>query len=92
MLEALSMYEQLQYGQLVRVYPNLVKRLKQHFSTLKECGNVGMIIGCNGYIWIVSASDQMNRQVSKKEKEKREMPRIQAVSVSAHNSGGVSGH
>ena len=62
MLEGLSMFKQLQYGQLVRVYPNLVKRLKQHFSTLKECGNIGMIIGCNGYIWIVSASDQTKQK------------------------------
>lgn len=62
MLEGLSTYKQLQYGQLVRVYPNLVKRLKQHFSTLEECGSVGMIIGCNGYIWIVSASDQTKQK------------------------------
>ncbi|KAH7282553.1 hypothetical protein KP509_35G036300 [Ceratopteris richardii] len=51
-------YGKLTNGQLVKVPPYLVKRLKQHFHNLKSCA-VDMIIGCNGYIWICAAVDSL---------------------------------
>ncbi|BBM97698.1 exosome complex component RRP4 [Marchantia polymorpha subsp. ruderalis] len=44
-------YGKLESGQLVKVAPYLIKRLKQHFHQLKQYG-VQMILGCNGYVWI----------------------------------------
>ncbi|CAM6090404.1 unnamed protein product [Calypogeia fissa] len=44
-------YGKLENGQLVKVAPYLIKRLKQHFHQLKQYG-VQMIIGCNGYVWV----------------------------------------
>lgn len=48
---------QLENGQLVKVAAYLVKRLKQHFHSLKQYG-VDMIIGCNGYIWIAASFEE----------------------------------
>ena len=53
---------QLGNGQLVKVAAYLVKRLKQHFHSLKQYG-VDMIIGCNGYIWIAVSSDEKTLDV-----------------------------
>ncbi|KAL3701027.1 hypothetical protein R1sor_019049 [Riccia sorocarpa] len=44
-------YGKLENGQLVKVSPYLIKRLKQHFHQLKQYG-VQLILGCNGYVWI----------------------------------------
>lgn len=46
---------QLGNGQLVRVAPYLIKRLKQHFHQLKDLG-VDLILGCNGFIWVSAAA------------------------------------
>ncbi|KAH8830735.1 exosome complex exonuclease rrp4 [Flagelloscypha sp. PMI_526] len=43
-------YGKLRNGQLVRVPPLLVRRLKSHFVTL-PCG-VDLILALNGYIWV----------------------------------------
>lgn len=47
-------YGKLQGGQLVTVAPYLIKRLKQHFVALAAPLDVGIILGCNGYVWIGS--------------------------------------
>eukprot|EP00271_Cylindrocystis_brebissonii_P016426 TRINITY_DN39970_c0_g1_i1.p1 TRINITY_DN39970_c0_g1~~TRINITY_DN39970_c0_g1_i1.p1 ORF type:complete len:406 (-),score=83.55 TRINITY_DN39970_c0_g1_i1:247-1464(-) len=44
-------YGKLEGGQLVRVPPYLIRRLKHHFCTLEPPG-VGVILGCNGYVWV----------------------------------------
>ena len=46
-------YGKLANGQFVRVRPSLIKRLKQHFFTLKSCG-VDVVLGMNGYIFITA--------------------------------------
>jgi exosome complex component RRP4 len=38
-------------GQLLTVPPYLVKRKKQYFHHLEQY-NVGLILGCNGFIWV----------------------------------------
>jgi exosome complex component RRP4 len=43
-------YGKLENGQLVRVPPMLVKRLKKHHVVL-PCG-VEVVVGCNGFVWI----------------------------------------
>ncbi|CAG9575615.1 unnamed protein product [Danaus chrysippus] len=43
-------YGKLSQGVLVKVFPSLIKRRKNHFHNL-PCG-VSIIIGNNGYIWI----------------------------------------
>ena len=49
-------YGRLSRGQLVRVPPTLVKRVKQHFHRLDpaECGgaDVEVLLGCNGFVWV----------------------------------------
>eukprot|EP00898_Chlorokybus_atmophyticus_P006843 jgi/Chlat1/715/Chrsp104S01205 len=49
-------YGKLERGQLVRVPPSLVKRLKQHFHYLEPC-DVDAIFGVNGFIWICEHRD-----------------------------------
>eukprot|EP00899_Mesostigma_viride_P011876 jgi/Mesvir1/2068/Mv02322-RA.1 len=44
-------YGKLTGGQLVKVPPSLIKRLKQHFHVLAHC-QVQVILGCNGLVWI----------------------------------------
>lgn len=44
------MFFQLSQGTLVKVFPSLIKRRKNHFHNL-PCG-VSVIIGNNGFIWI----------------------------------------
>ncbi|GBG80774.1 hypothetical protein CBR_g31328 [Chara braunii] len=44
-------YGKLENGQLVTVPPYVIKRIKQHFQSLEECG-VDVILGCNGYVWV----------------------------------------
>lgn len=51
---------QLGNGQLVKVAPYLIKRLKQHFHQLKDLG-VDLILGCNGFIWISATSASGNK-------------------------------
>ncbi|XP_059047506.1 exosome complex component RRP4 [Achroia grisella] len=43
-------YGKLSQGTLVKVYPSLIKRRKNHFHNL-PCG-IAVIMGNNGYIWI----------------------------------------
>ncbi|KAG6462989.1 hypothetical protein O3G_MSEX013583 [Manduca sexta] len=43
-------YGKLSQGVLIKVFPSLIKRRKNHFHNL-ACG-VSVIIGNNGYIWI----------------------------------------
>jgi exosome complex component RRP4 len=59
---------QLENGQLVKVAAYLVKRLKQHFHSLKQYG-VDMIIGCNGYIWIAASSEEKTVDVQNSSSE-----------------------
>jgi exosome complex component RRP4 len=53
-------YGRLSRGQLVRVPPTLVKRVKQHFHRLDpaECGgaDVEVLLGCNGFVWVGAPS------------------------------------
>lgn len=44
-------YGRLSRGQLVCVPPVLIKRLKQHFSTLAG-HSVDVVLGCNGWVWV----------------------------------------
>ncbi|DBA68417.1 TPA: hypothetical protein ACH3X2_013719 [Trebouxia sp. C0005] len=44
-------YGKLANGQIVEVPPTLIKRQKQHFTTLEGTG-VQLIIGLNGIIWV----------------------------------------
>lgn len=53
-------YGKLGNGQLVKVAPYLIKRLKQHFHQLKDLG-VDLILGCNGFIWISATSASGNK-------------------------------
>ena len=62
---------QLENGQLVKVAAYLVKRLKQHFHSLKQYG-VDMIIGCNGYIWIAVSSEEKTLDVQNPSSNKTE--------------------
>ncbi|XP_026323996.1 exosome complex component RRP4 [Hyposmocoma kahamanoa] len=43
-------YGKLNQGTLVKVFPSLIKRRKNHFHSL-PCG-ISVIVGNNGYIWI----------------------------------------
>lgn len=54
-------YGRLSGGQLVRVMPTLVKRVKQHFHRLtkEQLGgdaDVEVLLGCNGFVWVGTAS------------------------------------
>ncbi|CAK4647994.1 hypothetical protein LEN26_006124 [Aphanomyces euteiches] len=44
-------YGKLENGQLIKVQPSLIKRLKQHMVQLPI--GVDVILGCNGYLWIM---------------------------------------
>ncbi|XP_026764593.1 exosome complex component RRP4 [Galleria mellonella] len=57
-------YGKLTQGTLVKVYPSLIKRRKNHFHNL-PCG-VAIIIGNNGYIWI---SPQNHEGVMEEQKD-----------------------
>ena len=59
-------FGKLENGQLATVPPTLVKRLKQHFVSLR-CG-VDLIVGCNGYIWI-----QQSEQLTAEEKQEEDV-------------------
>lgn len=50
-------YGKLANGQLVEVPPALIKRQKQHFTTLEGTG-VQLILGLNGVIWVTAESEQ----------------------------------
>lgn len=82
---------QLENGQLVKVAPYQIKRLKQHFHQLKQYG-VQMILGCNGYVWVSgippatpdssTASEPMRTaDLEAQEAEKVEMSKSFEVSV-----------
>eukprot|EP00740_Mantoniella_antarctica_P023538 CAMPEP_0198696882 /NCGR_PEP_ID=MMETSP1468-20131203/314437_1 /TAXON_ID=1461545 /ORGANISM="Mantoniella sp, Strain CCMP1436" /LENGTH=236 /DNA_ID=CAMNT_0044453357 /DNA_START=85 /DNA_END=792 /DNA_ORIENTATION=+ len=53
-------YGRLSGGQLVRVMPTLVKRVKQHFHRLTKeqlgGGDVEILLGCNGFVWVGTPS------------------------------------
>jgi exosome complex component RRP4 len=55
-------YGRLSGGQLVRVMPTLVKRVKQHFHRLSQeqlrgaGGDVEVLLGCNGFVWVGTPS------------------------------------
>ena len=57
---------------MLTVPPYLVRRRKQHFHHLEQCG-VDLILGCNGFIWVgehVEAKDDMvGDQASKLEQQ-----------------------
>ena len=57
---------------MLTVPPYLVRRRKQHFHHLEQCG-VDLILGCNGFIWVgehVEAKDDMvEDQASKLEQQ-----------------------
>ncbi|KAK7825303.1 exosome complex component rrp4 like protein [Quercus suber] len=65
-------YGKLERGQLLTVPPYLVRRRKQNFHHLEQCG-VDLILGCNGFIWVgehVEAKDDMvEDQASKLEQQ-----------------------
>ena len=44
-------YGRLSRGQLVKVPPRLVPRLKSHFCPLTSHG-VDVLLGCNGWLWV----------------------------------------
>jgi len=44
-------YGKLENGCFIQVYPSLIPRRKQHFSTLQDIG-VNIILGTNGWIWL----------------------------------------
>lgn len=50
MLNTICFKFQLGQGALIKVFPSLIKRRKNHFHHL-PCG-LSVIIGNNGYIWI----------------------------------------
>ena len=50
-------YGRLSGGQLVRVMPTLIKRVKQHFhrlsaEQLRASSDVEILLGCNGFVWV----------------------------------------
>jgi hypothetical protein len=46
-----SSLPQLERGQLVKVAPALIKRLKHHFHAVPEY-SAELVLGCNGFVWI----------------------------------------
>lgn len=54
-------YGKLENGVLVCVSPGLVKRLKQHFLTLRGC-NVDVILGLNGCIWLTESISSLRAE------------------------------
>ncbi|KAM3966748.1 exosome complex component Rrp4 [Aphomia sociella] len=50
-------YGKLPQGTLMKVFPSLIKRRKNHFHNL-PCG-VSVIIGNNGYVWISPQNQEM---------------------------------
>ncbi|KAL3146314.1 hypothetical protein ABBQ32_003010 [Trebouxia sp. C0010 RCD-2024] len=56
-------YGKLANGQIVEVPPNLIKRQKQHFTTLEGTG-VQLILGLNGVIWVSAESKQPPEQAN----------------------------
>lgn len=56
-------YGKLANGQIVEVPPNLIKRQKQHFTTLEGTG-VQLILGLNGVIWVSAGSKQPPEQAN----------------------------
>ena len=53
-------------GQLIRVMPTLVKRVKQHFHRLPKDqlggADVEVLLGCNGFVWVGSPSTATNSE------------------------------
>lgn len=54
-----SRYGLLKHGHLVEVSACLVKRQRQHMATFEEYG-VGIILGCNGLIWVGIPTDAVD--------------------------------
>lgn len=67
-------YGKLSQGILIKVFPSLIKRRKNHFHNL-PCG-ISVIIGNNGYIWI-SPQEKSNMV----EGEKDEIANIESQTV-----------
>ncbi|CAK9160112.1 unnamed protein product [Ilex paraguariensis] len=65
-------YGKLERGQLLTISPYLVKRQKQHFHHLEECG-IDLVLGCNGFIWVgehvESKDDAVEDQANKSEQQ-----------------------
>ncbi|CAH0722353.1 unnamed protein product, partial [Brenthis ino] len=70
-------YGKLSQGVLVKVFPSLIKRRKNHFHNL-PCG-ISIIIGNNGYIWI---SPQQQNIVVEQNKDEIENYEVQPISRS----------
>ncbi|XP_045760388.1 exosome complex component RRP4 [Maniola jurtina] len=64
-------YGKLSQGVLVKVFPSLIKRRKNHFHNL-PCG-VSIIIGNNGFIWISPQPPNMLTEADKDEVTNYEM-------------------
>lgn len=62
---------QLNQGTLVKVFPSLIKRRKNHFHSL-PCG-VSVIVGNNGYIWISPHKQDIAVEENKDEIENYEL-------------------
>ncbi|XP_048006089.1 exosome complex component RRP4 [Leguminivora glycinivorella] len=69
-------YGKLPQGMLVKVFPSLIKRRKNHFHNL-PCG-ISMIIGNNGYIWL---SPQRQDIMAEENKEEIQNYETQPVSL-----------
>ncbi|XP_053600741.1 exosome complex component RRP4 [Plodia interpunctella] len=70
-------YGKLTQGTLVKVFPSLIKRRKNHFHNL-PCG-VSVIIGNNGYVWI---STQKEETMMEEHKEDVDSCEVQPISRS----------
>jgi exosome complex component RRP4 len=57
-------YGKLENGVLITVPSALVKRMKQHFISLPKEVGIDMLVGCNGYIWIMrSIPDEWKQEL-----------------------------
>ncbi|VVC90936.1 unnamed protein product [Leptidea sinapis] len=65
-------YGKLSQGILVKVFPSLIRRRKNHFHNL-PCG-VSLILGNNGYIWIYPTKEE---PIAFKEVEKDNNPEME---------------
>lgn len=62
---------QLNQGTLVKVFPSLIKRRKNHFHSL-PCG-ISVIVGNNGYVWISPHKQEIPIEECKDEIENYEL-------------------
>ncbi|XP_041973746.1 exosome complex component RRP4 [Aricia agestis] len=64
-------YGKLSQGILVKVFPSLIRRRKNHFHNL-PCG-ISIIIGNNGYIWLSPQRQDVSFEDNKEEVENYEL-------------------